>query len=121
MPQIPDPRHPGQAIESDLLILQMLDTLADKMADGFGHVNQRLDTLNGRTRTAEASIAVLQDRTKDMVCATHSEQFRQLTSAVERIDERGPRARPVRDVALTGGAGGALVILADLVMKWLGR
>lgn len=39
-----------------------VDRLYARMDAGFGQINDRLDVLNGRTRTAEQKIAVLDDR-----------------------------------------------------------
>lgn len=39
-----------------------LDRLYDLMEKGFHGVHSRLDDLNGRTRSAEQKIAVLEDR-----------------------------------------------------------
>ena len=36
--------------------------LEDRIADGFKQINERLDTLNGRTRKNESDIAVLNER-----------------------------------------------------------
>lgn len=39
-----------------------LDRLYERIDRGFEQMNDRLDELNGRTRTAEQKIAVLEDR-----------------------------------------------------------
>ena len=38
------------------------DVLSQRMDKGFDAITERLDTLNGRTRSNEQAIAVLQDR-----------------------------------------------------------
>ena len=38
------------------------DRLYDLLKDGFDGVHNRLDQLNGRTRTVESKVAVLEDR-----------------------------------------------------------
>ena len=39
-----------------------LDRLYERVDRGFADLNDRLDELNGRTRTAEQKIAVIEDR-----------------------------------------------------------
>lgn len=116
------------------LIMARITDLHTAMDNGFRHVHERLDILNGRTRKAEEGVAVLHERTEDMVCVEHAERFRtverdtsQLKRDVNRIRqdvvkfggpiEAKPR-RPITQIAITGTAAAAVMAILEGVWQW---
>jgi hypothetical protein len=70
----------------------VMNALRDELRNGFGDLNDRLDELNGRTRTVETKVAVLE------------------------------AAPPGRDqAARLTGAGAAFATLFTMVWQWLTR
>jgi hypothetical protein len=116
------------------LVLKMIADLHTAMDSGFRRVHERLDILNGRTRKAEEAVAVLHERTADMVCVEHAERFRtldrdatQLKRDVNRIQqdlvkfggpiEAKPR-KPITQLAITGTAAAAIMAILEGIWQW---
>ena len=116
------------------LIMARIGDLNTAMDRGFRRVHERLDLLNGRTRKAEEGVAVLHERTADMVCLEHSERFRtverdasKLKGDVHRIQqdlvkvgapiEAKPR-RPITQIAITGTAAAAVMAILEGIWQW---
>lgn len=91
-----------------------LDTRLDK---GFGDLNERLDTLNGRTRSLESGVAVLGSRVTKVETSGCGQllQHQQVISAMAVT----PDAKPIhRDPRAYAGAGiGTLIatVLYELI------
>ena len=118
------------------LLREMIQDLRMAMDTGFTGVHNRLDVLNGRTRKNESSIAVLEERTADMVCVKHGEKFHQLERDaaqlkvdIERLEEdvRDFMVTPKVEVeqrsfgrwVLTGGAVAGALALLEGIWKYL--
>lgn len=116
------------------LIMTRITDLHAAVDSGFRRVHERLDLLNNRTRKAEEGVAVLHERTADMVCLEHSERFRtverdasQLKRDVNRIRqdvvkfggpiEAKPR-RPITQIAITGTAAAAVMAILEGIWQW---
>jgi len=115
------------------LILAVIAEHRLHMTEGFRQVNDRLDILNGRTRRAEASVAVLEDRTEAMVCGVHGERFETLAQDANHLRAdvetlkghlleygRSPaeRSAVVKWSVTAGAVAGALAILEG-IWAWI--
>lgn len=102
------------------LILRMLDNIQATMENGLAAVNQRLDTLNGRTTTNQQNIATLDERTSRMVCVTHAGLLGQLETDVKALKD-APVKSQAKTAAITGTTVAALVVIVEGVAQWLMR
>lgn len=116
------------------LIMARIADLNTAMDSGFRRVHERLDILNGRTRKAEEAVAVLHERTADMVCLEHGERFRtaerdasQLKRDVHRMQQdlvkvggplEGKPRKPITQIAITGTAAAGIVALLEGIWQW---
>lgn len=116
------------------LIMARFADLNTAMDSGFRRVHERLDILNDRTRKAEEGVAVLNERTADMVCVEHGERFRtverdasQLKRDVNRIRQdvvkfggpiKAKPRRPITQIAITGTAAAAVMTILEGIWQW---
>lgn len=115
-----------------MLFEQYERSVSKSLSEGFGGINARLDQLNGRVRTGEVNIGVLNDRTSNMACVQHAEWFRNIESKVDALEaitvEHKPRTfvqpdsslgqawRKVATIAVAGLTG--LLVLGEAIWKW---
>ena len=116
------------------LIMARIADLNAALDSGFRRVHERLDILNGRTRKAEEAVAVLHERTADMVCVEHAERFRTLERDAGHLKRDvdlirqdlvtcgGPREakprKPIAQIAITGTAAAGLLALLEGIWQW---
>lgn len=116
------------------LIMSRIADLSTSMDSGFRRVHERLDILNGRTRKAEEGVAVLHERTAEMVCVEHAERFRTVERDAERLKRDvhrirqdivkfgGPieakARRPITQIAITGTAAAAVMAILEGIWQW---
>lgn len=116
------------------LIMARIADVNTAVESGFRRVHERLDILNGRTRKAEEAVAVLHERTADMVCVEHAERVRtldrdaaQLKRDVSRMQQDlvkwgGPidakPRKPIAQIAITGTAAAGIMAILEGIWQW---
>jgi hypothetical protein len=102
------------------LILRAIDKLSSDTSESFKAIREHLAELNGRTRKNSEAIAVLDERTADMVCAEHSATFRALESSVRELRDAGRPSR-VSAAVTSGGVAGLMIVLQGVYQWWSAR